>query len=64
MPRARAAFSWHGSVRDGKGSKTGYVGDVKVPHALNFQVLRCMPDQMYLVQRRRAPNLTSLPCLC
>ncbi|KAJ1618778.1 hypothetical protein T492DRAFT_849062 [Pavlovales sp. CCMP2436] len=32
-------FSWHGSVKDGKGSKTGYAGDVKV--------LRCMPDQMY-----------------
>jgi len=44
-------FSWHGSVRDGKGSKTGYVGDTKVPHALNFQVLRCMPDQMYLTVR-------------
>jgi len=44
-------FSWHGSVKDGKGSKTGYAGDVKVPHALNFQVVRCMPDQMYLSVR-------------
>jgi hypothetical protein len=41
------AFSWHGSIKDGKGSKTGYAGDVKVPHALNFKVLRCMPDQIY-----------------
>lgn len=46
------SFSWHGSVKaDGKGSKTGYVGDVKVPHALNFQVIRCMPDSMYLSVR-------------
>lgn len=45
-------FSWHGSMSaDGKGSKTGYVGDRKVPHALNFQVLRCMPDSMYLSVR-------------
>lgn len=45
-------FSWHGSVSaDGKGSKTGYVGDRKVPHALNFQVLRIMPDSMYLSVR-------------
>jgi len=45
-------FSWHGSkTADGKGSKTGYVGDVKVPHALNFQVIRCMPDSMYLSVR-------------
>jgi hypothetical protein len=36
-------FSWHGTRgSDGKGSKTGFCGDVKVPHALNFQVLRCM----------------------
>lgn len=40
-------FSWHGSIKDGKGSKTGYSGDVKVPHALNFTTLRCMPEQMY-----------------
>jgi len=45
-------FSWHGSVgKDGKGSKTGYAGDVKVPHALSFTVIRCMPDQMYLSVR-------------
>ena len=45
-------FSWHGSLKaDGKGSKTGYAGDVKVPHALNFQVIRCMPDSMYLSVR-------------
>jgi len=45
-------FSWHGSVKaDGKGSKTGYAGDVKVPHALNFQVIRCMPDSIYLSVR-------------
>lgn len=37
--------------RDGKGSKTGYAGDVKVPHALNFQTLRKMPDQMYFSVR-------------
>jgi hypothetical protein len=59
-------FSWHGSIKNGKGSKTGYAGDEKVappiqwlcrhcgralspeallfqvPHALEFQVLRCM----------------------
>lgn len=41
-------FSWHGSIgKDGKGSKTGYAGDTKVPHALSFQVLRCMSDQIY-----------------
>jgi len=40
-------FSWHGSVQGGKGSKTGSPGDEKVPHALEFQKLRCMPDQMY-----------------
>jgi len=44
-------FSWHGSVKDGTGSKTGYLGDTKVPHALNFQVLRLMPDQMYISVR-------------
>lgn len=44
-------FSWHGSIKDGKGSKTGYAGDVKVPHALSFQVIRAMPDQMYLSVR-------------
>merc|ERR1719355_166352 len=45
-------FSWHGAIKsDGKGSKTGYCGDVKIPHALNFQVLRCMPDSMYLSVR-------------
>jgi len=42
-------FSWHGSVSSsGKGSKTGTPGDEKVPHALNFDKLRCMPDQMYV----------------
>lgn len=42
-------FSWHGSVDStGRGSKTGSPGDEKVPHALNFSKLRCMPDQMYL----------------
>ena len=40
-------FSWHGSVSNGKGSQTGRPGDVKQPHALTFQKLRCMPDQMY-----------------
>jgi len=40
-------FSWHGSIKNGKGSKTGYSGDEKVPHALNFNILRCMPDQIY-----------------
>lgn len=40
-------FSWHGSVSNGKGSQTGRPGDEKQPHALNFQKLRCMPDQMY-----------------
>jgi len=45
-------FSWHGSKNaDGKGSKTGFAGDVKVPHALNFTVIRCMPDSMYLSVR-------------
>lgn len=45
-------FSWHGSLKaDGTGSKTGFVGDTKVPHALNFQVIRCMPDSMYLSVR-------------
>jgi len=51
MPEANEwvhTFSWHGSLtKDGKGSKTGHPGDEKVPHALSFQVLRCMPDQMY-----------------
>ena len=42
-------FSWHGSLSpSGKGSKTGSPGDEKVPHALNFDKLRCMPDQMYV----------------
>ena len=46
------SFSWHGALKaDGKGSKTGYAGDVKVPHALKFQVIRCMPDSMYLSVR-------------
>ena len=46
------SFSWHGSLKaDGKGSKTGFAGDVKVPHALNFTVIRCMPDSMYLSVR-------------
>jgi len=45
-------FSWHGSKKaDGTGSKTGSHDDVKVPHALKFQVLRCMPDSMYLSVR-------------
>jgi len=43
-------FSWHGSIEPttGRGSKTGKPGDEKVPHALNFNKLRCMPDQMYV----------------
>jgi len=43
-------FSWHGSVNalTGRGSKTGSPGDEKVPHALKFTKLRCMPDQMYV----------------
>lgn len=42
------SFSWHGSVSsEGKGSKTGSPGDEKKPHALTFQKIRCMPDQMY-----------------
>jgi len=43
-------FSWHGSIEPttGRGSKTGSPGDVKVPHALTFNKLRCMPDQMYV----------------
>ena len=47
-------FSWHGtppSSGSGKGSKTGYAGDLKVPHALEFQVVRCMPDQIYVTVR-------------
>jgi len=45
-------FSWHGSIgKNGKGSKTGTPGDEKVPHALEFTVLRCMPDQMYYTVR-------------
>jgi len=40
-------FSWHGSLHNGKGSKTGTLGDEKLPHALSFQKIRCMPDQMY-----------------
>jgi len=45
-------FSWHGSIgKNGKGSKTGTPGDEKVPHALEFQILRCMPDQMYYTVR-------------
>jgi len=46
------SFSWHGSLSgNGKGSKTGTPGDEKVPHALNFQVLRTQPDQMYVTVR-------------
>jgi len=43
-------FSWHGSIEPntGRGSKTGSPGDEKVPHALSFNKLRCMPDQMYV----------------
>lgn len=41
-------FDWHGSVTDGKGSKTGTPNDTKIPHALQFQKLRVMPDQMYI----------------
>jgi len=44
-------FSWHGSVTNGKGSQTGRPGDEKQPHALSFQKLRCMPDQMYFTVR-------------
>ena len=45
-------FSWHGSFPngtgiDGTGSKTGYLGDTKRPHAVKFEKLRSMPDQMY-----------------
>ena len=44
-------FSWHGSPgsgsKAGTGSKTGTPGDTKLPHALTFQKLRSMPDQMY-----------------
>ena len=44
-------FSWHGSPgvgsKAGHGSKTGTPGDTKMPHALTFQKLRSMPDQMY-----------------
>mmetsp|Transcript_30183 Transcript_30183/g.78230 ORF Transcript_30183/g.78230 Transcript_30183/m.78230 type:complete len:468 (+) Transcript_30183:74-1477(+) len=45
------SFSWHGSTSNGKGSKTGTPGDEKVPHALNFEVLRTQPDQMYVSVR-------------
>jgi len=47
------SFSWHGSpgsgTKQGAGSKTGTPapGEIKVPHALQFQKVRCMPDQMY-----------------
>lgn len=44
-------FSWHGSLKNGKGSKTGSPGDEKVPHAVNFEVLRTQPDQMYISVR-------------
>lgn len=48
-------FSWHGSPKfggkPGQGSKTGQPNDTKVPHALNFEVLRQMPDQMYCTVR-------------
>lgn len=45
-------FSWHGSIKsNGQGSKTGSPDDIKQPHALKFQVLRCMPDSMYLSVR-------------
>jgi len=45
-------FSWHGSRSPGgKGSKTGSPGDEKHPHALQFEKLRCMPDQMYFTVR-------------
>jgi len=44
-------FSWHGSLSNGKASKTGSPGDEKVPHALNFQTLRTQPDQMYVSVR-------------
>jgi len=44
-------FSWHGSMSNGKGSKTGSPGDQKVPHALKFQTLRTQPDQMYVSVR-------------
>jgi len=57
MPNAAEwlhTFDWHGTPPAsgiGKGSKTGHAGDFKVPHALQFQVIRCMPDQMYLSVR-------------
>lgn len=44
-------FSWHGSIHEGKGSKTGTLGDQKQPHAINFEKLRCISDQMYLSVR-------------
>lgn len=45
-------FSWHGSLGgDGKGSKTGTIDDRKVPHAVNFSKLRCMPDHLYYTVR-------------
>jgi len=48
-------FSWHGTPRAGRGpgegSKTGLPNDDKVPHALSFQTLRLMPDQMYYTCR-------------
>jgi hypothetical protein len=61
-------FSWHGSVKDGKGSKTGYAGDVKVPHALTFQIIRSMPDQVRLpsaslaLPRLPSPSRSSARC--
>jgi len=49
------SFSWHGTPRPGgkpgQGSKTGKPDDDKVPHAINFQVLRQQPDQMYCTVR-------------
>ena len=44
-----ARVPWHGSLspETGAGSKTGYVGDTKRPHAVKFEKLRSMPDQMY-----------------
>lgn len=44
-------FSWHGTVTDRGGSKTGYPGDTKVAHAVEFEKIRIMRDYMYLTVR-------------
>lgn len=42
-------FSWHGTKISGqtKGSITGFPGDTKTAHAVEFTKLRKLPDQMY-----------------